>query len=392
MTEYEVQFDLKGYELFPSDMEWPDSVPAEPEPVNRPKTPSRFQFVCLADGVTLPKVNRPPKLRTYNAHQAVEFAKTEGDVFSFVEALYTAYWEHGLDINEIPVLVQIAQNYVKDVPGMLRAIQERHFADRIVDFDEPAYASGVYNVPTYFIGGERLAEQPYSVVASKLANVATKKLPYADLTFSNPHAARPFTFINMVTTIDGKIITGERSEPVGDLGSSTDHAIMHLLESKADAVLVGGESLRATGKNWNPKTKSRVVVTKTGNVPWDSEFLTHGEPIVLTTEDADFVVPSGITVLRAGVETLDWIQAMGLLKSRGIEILNVLGGSEINGQILKLDLADELFLTLAPKLKLGSDIPTYAGAIPFSRSEVRNLKLVESHIIGYETFLRLSLL
>jgi hypothetical protein len=33
-----------------------------------------------------------------------------------------------------------------------------------VGFDDPAYASGVYNVPTFFIGEERYAEQPLTVL------------------------------------------------------------------------------------------------------------------------------------------------------------------------------------------------------------------------------------
>ena len=49
---------------------------------------------------------------------------------------------------------------------------------------------------------------------------------YQDLKYPEPPNDRPYVVINMVTTIDGKIITGERGEPVHDLGSATDHAMM----------------------------------------------------------------------------------------------------------------------------------------------------------------------
>jgi 2-hydroxychromene-2-carboxylate isomerase len=35
------------------------------------------------------------------------------------------------------------------------AISQRKFADRLVNFDDDAYAAGIYNVPTFIIGGER---------------------------------------------------------------------------------------------------------------------------------------------------------------------------------------------------------------------------------------------
>jgi hypothetical protein len=47
---------------------------------------------------------------------------------------------------------------------MVQAIKERRFEDKIIAFDEPSYATGVYNVPTFYIGGERYAEQPYGVL------------------------------------------------------------------------------------------------------------------------------------------------------------------------------------------------------------------------------------
>ena len=84
----------------------------------------------------------------------------------------------------------------------------------------------------------------------------------------------------------------------------------------------------------------------------------------------------------------DWSDALAQLKAEGIEIINVLGGSDINSQLLEAELIDELFLTLAPKIKLGEDIPTYAGGKPLPRENVQAYNLEESHQIGDELFLR----
>jgi dihydrofolate reductase len=194
--------------------------------------------------------------------------------------------------------------------------------------------------------------------------------------------------MNMVSTIDGKIITGERNESVHDLGSDIDHLLMRRLESKADAVLVGGTSLRASGTKWDPETKTRIVVSRSGDLPWDSAFLKNGDPIVLTTEDSSIEAHEGVTILRAGESELDWTFAMQHLKGLGIEVINILGGSVINAQLLTIDLIDEIFMTLAPKVKLGDQTPTIAGGTPLPRHEVKNFSLHSQTAIGSEIFLR----
>jgi riboflavin biosynthesis pyrimidine reductase len=192
----------------------------------------------------------------------------------------------------------------------------------------------------------------------------------------------------MVATIDGKIVTGDRNESVSDLGSDVDHFLMRRLEAKADAVLVGANSLRASGNNWNPEAHARIVVTRSGNVPWESKFLTNGNPIVLTTEDSNIPDREGVLIIRAGKSELDWKLALEEIHQLGIEIVNVLGGSEINGQLFKLELIDEIFLTIAPKIKLGDHTPTIAGGNPLARSDVQKFKLVSNKTIGDEIFLR----
>jgi riboflavin biosynthesis pyrimidine reductase len=366
-------------------MEWDySSCPLEPK--NKPKTPGRFAIHSFAEGIAVPKIDRPYELRTYNAHQAVEYAKTEGVASQLVDRLYRAYWEEGMDINDLEVLHQEAQGIVQSLQEMRKAIEENRFDDQITDFDQPAFDKGVYNLPTFFIGEERLAEQPYRKIKAAMEKIAEPdpaNLIYSDLIFTNPHEKRPFMFINMVSTIDGKIITGERGEPVTDLGSKNDHKIMRRLEQKADAVLSGGTSVRASG-NWNPETKIRIAVTRSGNLDYTKPFFTEGTPIVLHPESVNPTIPDHIQ--KIGFK--DWPDALAKLKQQGIEIINVLGGSDINAQILEADLIDELFLTLAPKIKLGDEIPTFAGGTPLPREKVQSYKLEEVHQIGDEIFLR----
>jgi riboflavin biosynthesis pyrimidine reductase/predicted DsbA family dithiol-disulfide isomerase len=389
--EFGVKIDWQGYELWPESLVWPESKPAEESPTNKPETPSRLSFLLMAEGLSIPQLDRPKRMRTNNAHQAAIFAKLEGVQDEFIEAIYRAYWERGMEINSPEVLCEIAKGIVSDVDGMLKAVAENRFDDQVTDFDEPAHAKGVYNVPTFFVGEQRLAEQPYGVI--RKAMVAHLDSPthtdlYQDLEFSTRYEHRPYVFCNMVSTIDGKIITGERDEAVHDLGSATDHLVMHRLESKADAILVGAHSLRATGINWDPKTEIRIVVTQSGDVPWTSDFLRNGRPIVLTTRSSTFDAPDHVLVIRAGENKIDWNFALKELKKMGVNVLNLLGGSETNASFLRMQLVDELFLTLAPKVKLGGATPTYADGSPLRRDEVQTYRLLSSVTVGQEIFLR----
>jgi riboflavin biosynthesis pyrimidine reductase len=51
-------------------------------------------------------------------------------------------------------------------------------------------------------------------------------------------------------------------------------------------------------------------------------------------------------------------------------------------------MVDELFLTLAPKVKLGANLPTYAGGDPLDKEDVLRWRLVGCHPIEDEVFLR----
>jgi predicted DsbA family dithiol-disulfide isomerase len=170
--EFGAEIEWRGYELYPDALEWSTSAPTPAPPANKPPVPSRFDFLLHADGLELPKSVRPHRMRTHNAHEAAEYAKTEGKADTFIETLYRAYWEDGREINRPDVLHELARNVLSDPDEMLRAVNEKRFAANIVGFDDDAYASGVYNVPTFFIGSERYAEQPYVVLKKAVEKLA----------------------------------------------------------------------------------------------------------------------------------------------------------------------------------------------------------------------------
>jgi predicted DsbA family dithiol-disulfide isomerase len=172
--DFDVKIEWLGYELFPDELEWPEWTPGPPPPANKPVTPSRFDFLLAADGITMPSVERPHKMRTHYAHEAVEYAKTEGVANELTEALYRAYWQRGEEINNPDVIHRVAEGIVKDHDALDEAVRTRKFKDNIVGFDDPAYALGIYNVPTFHIDGGRYAEQPYSALHAAVRSAIPK--------------------------------------------------------------------------------------------------------------------------------------------------------------------------------------------------------------------------
>jgi len=388
--EFDVQFDYLGYELWPEELAWPEPSPAVPhEGPIKPAAPNRFALALAAEGIPQSTVPKPKRMRTHNAHEAVEHAKTVGCGEELLFRLYEAYWIRGAEINSVPVILECAKGLIPDLAELEKAIEEKRYAPNIVGFDDPAYAKGVYNVPTYWIGGTPVAEQPYNFLRDAIEReVASIRAPYSRLSFPAAPEDRPYTLINMVTTIDGKITTGERDEPVQDLGSAMDHQMMRVIEGAVDAVLIGAGSLRATPGLWYPSPLKRYVVTESGQVDFGSRFFTDHPELAYVVTLEGTPVPAVINALRFGKDAIDVDALLAHIRSEGVAKLLIEGGSEMNASFLHLGIVDELFLTLAPKVRLGRDIPTYAGGEPLSRTDVQNYELLSCTPVGSEVFLR----
>lgn len=211
--------------------------------------------------------------------------------------------------------------------------------------------------------------------------------PYSDLRFPPPPPGRPYVVCNMVATIDGKTVSGTRDETVMDLGSTIDHAAMRNIEAAADAVMIGAQTLRATPKVRYEDRLFRVVVTHSGVMDPIVPFFT-GAPekaVVAISSDAALNLPESVRLIRFK----DFADLLSRLRQDlGVERLLVEGGSELNASLLREDVVDELFLTIAPKLKLGRNLPTYAGGEPLLRGELLGFDLISVQPIGDEVFLR----
>ena len=161
-----LQFHWQGYELLPEGLEY-NPPPPDPDAERKPRVPTRFEFLLLADGLTIPKRTRSFS-RSALALEGAEFALDAGKAEAYHDAVYHAYWEEDGDISDLATLTEIAEQTGLDVNAFLFALESRQYRDRIVKFDDPAHDAGIWNVPTWKLPSGWIAEQPYSVLHEQI--------------------------------------------------------------------------------------------------------------------------------------------------------------------------------------------------------------------------------
>lgn len=217
---------------------------------------------------------------------------------------------------------------------------------------------------------------------------------YTRLDFPDPPADRPYLFINMAATVDGKIVVGEAEGTAKGVGGATDQRLFRRLQLLADAYLIGGTTLRASNVLYPPE-RPRYVVSRGGDLPLRNRFFTDapGRGWALLPEDAEPValarLRESIPVLAIGREDVDLVAAMRILRQdHGIRYLLCEGGGALNDAMVRAGLADELFLTIAPKLKGGAHLPTLMSGQGFPPDTSQPLQLRSLYRDEDELYLR----
>jgi riboflavin-specific deaminase-like protein len=214
-------------------------------------------------------------------------------------------------------------------------------------------------------------------VAEQLATLDYKPLARED---------RPYLALNFATTLDGRAAIDGRSGPIG---SEVDTEMLQRLRTRFDAVMIGAGTMRAERYGRivsDPQLRAyrertllthdplAVIVSNRLELPWDAPLFTDGGGRCVIFTASEEQPPSTATPVTCvshpdGVE-LD--QALRWLRGeRGIRSVLCEGGPTLHGRLREGDLADELFLTIAPKLAGGEAPRILEGALP----EVEELEL-----------------
>lgn len=208
---------------------------------------------------------------------------------------------------------------------------------------------------------------------------------------------RPFVFINVAMTADGKIDTFARKGAA--ISSTRDKERVDQLRAESDAIMVGGrtlldedpkltvksEALRAerVARGLSPNPVKVGVVTE-ANLETHSKFLQEGPArvVIFTTNrtSKDKLAPlrvQGAEVFAHAGERVDLEMMMQTLKQLGIHRLMVEGGATLNFELLRLGLVDEVLAYVAPIIFGGESAPTMVAGAGLERGEAIPLKLVD---------------
>jgi riboflavin-specific deaminase-like protein len=197
---------------------------------------------------------------------------------------------------------------------------------------------------------------------------------------------RPFVFLNMVASVDGRAAIDGRSGPIG---SATDTEMLQRLRTRFDAVMIGAGTMRAERYGRivsDPELRARreriglaedplaVIVSGRLDLPWDASLFTDGNGRVLIFTASETEPPetaTSVSVVRHE-DGVDLAAALRYLRQEhGVRALLSEGGPTLHGQLQALGLADELFLTIAPKLAGGLGPGILGGVLP----EIGHLEL-----------------
>jgi 2,5-diamino-6-(ribosylamino)-4(3H)-pyrimidinone 5'-phosphate reductase len=221
---------------------------------------------------------------------------------------------------------------------------------------------------------------------------------------------RPFVFLNMAMTLDGKTSTIER-QPT-DWTSPTDKRRMIGLRATADAVMVGARTAetdrtslavpderlqRARVRRGLPPHPLRVIVSGDGSFSENIRvFERPVSPILIFTSrrasraklDRLARLPD-VHVHVVGERDVNVPLMLDLL-ARDWKVKRLLGegGAGLNWSLFAAHAVDEVFVTLCPRVFGGATAPTLVDGAGFPREWTLEATLLRCERRGQELFLR----
>jgi 2,5-diamino-6-(ribosylamino)-4(3H)-pyrimidinone 5'-phosphate reductase len=219
---------------------------------------------------------------------------------------------------------------------------------------------------------------------------------------------RPFVFINVATTVDGKLAPENRK--FVPFGSKRDLELLYEVRAKADAALMGARTVDSAPGHYGPgpakyrrlriqrglpEYNLRVIVSGRGTLnPKSDIFRYRFSPIIVLTSARASV--RNLRRLRSVADDVeifgddemdfkaafDWLQKKWKVKKILCE-----GGGELNTALIRQNLVDEIYITICPLVFGGRGAPTMADGIGVKDvADATKLRIKTMKRVGQELF------
>jgi riboflavin-specific deaminase-like protein len=219
---------------------------------------------------------------------------------------------------------------------------------------------------------------------------------------------RPFVFINVATTLDGKLAPENRK--FVPFGSKRDLDLLYETRARADAVLMGARTVDSAPGHYGPgpakyrwmrlqrglpEYNLRVIVSGRGTLsPKADIFRYRFSPIIVLTS-----ARASVRNLRSLRGVADDVEIFGdkeinfekafrwLEKKWRVKKILCEGGGELNATLIRQNLVDEIYVTVCPLIFGGRRAPTLAdGEGITSVDQATKLRLKSLKRMGQELF------
>jgi predicted DsbA family dithiol-disulfide isomerase len=158
--EYDVVVEWRAFLLDPTTPPEGKPYPYPPEVRAQRSGPMR----AMAAEVDLTIADRDFVANSQLALQAAEYARDQGLFEPFHRAVFDAYFAEGRDIGQLDELRAIARAVGLDEAGLVAALEEKRYAERVLEDVTLASQIGITAVPAFIIGNRAImGAQPYDV-------------------------------------------------------------------------------------------------------------------------------------------------------------------------------------------------------------------------------------
>lgn len=170
--DYDIEVIWKNYEIHPQTPatgELADSGDAAQAEARR---------LCELNPVLGSRIRLPSIVaNSHLAHEAAEFAREQGKFPELHRRLFQAYFEHGLNIGSLPVLVRLGAAVGIDPVALEQAVSEHRYHSRLQQVVQEKRWYGVFGTPTFVLGRYKVVgPQRYEVFQELMHRVHAREV------------------------------------------------------------------------------------------------------------------------------------------------------------------------------------------------------------------------